>query len=279
MAPFSPALAVASSTAASQPFYQTNSRKLGGKVELLVFPFAILALLAGALIFFQLVKLLTNLAATTALGFAGVFFGFTLALLLDIKFITVSAAFLTYAFSIEGGRWGYYAAILSFYLFVVCSANIVVLMIETIRRTKLGAKLAILKPFSFDFDSLSEINKGLPDVLRMGVAFWGGLGLFIAFALLFFIASQWAPSSMFPGKRSSSLTFGESFGFALQMWCDAIPVVQTAANQQFSKLGASWDSWPSRVAMFVILTYQFLIYPAAFNFVAKLWEVIHAKHD
>lgn len=248
-------------------------------MEFLVFPFAVLALLVGAVVFFQLVKLLTHFAATTALGFVGVFFGFTVALLLDIKFITVSAAFLTYAYSVEGGRWGYYAAVLSFYLFVVCSANIVILMIETLRKTNWGKKADILKPFDFGFDSLGEINKGLPDVLRMGVAFWGGLGLFIAFALLFFVTSRWSPDGLFPGKQSLPLTFGQAFGFVLQTWLDAVPVVQTAAKQQFSTLSASWTTWPSRIAMFVVLAYQFLIYPAAFNFVAKMWEVIHIKHN
>lgn len=246
-------------------------------MEFIVFLFMFLALFAGIFIFFQFVRLLTYFASTTAFSFIGVFFGFTLAFLLDIKFITVSAAFLTYAFSVEGGQWGLYAAVLSFYLFVVCSANIVTLMTETIRRTSWGSQLAFLKLFDFNFDSLSKINKGLPDVLRMGVAFWGGICLFIAFTLLFYISTHWSPGSIFPGTRQTPLTLVESSNFALQMWLDAIPVVQTAAKQQFSTLATSWISWHSRVAMFIVLTYQFLIYPVVFNFFAKFWEIIHVK--
>ena len=125
-------------------------------MEFLVFPFAVLALLVGAVVFSQLVKLLTHFAATTALGFIRVLFGFTGALLLDIKFITVSATFLTYAFSVEGGRWGFYAAVLSFYLFVVCSANIVVLMIETLRKTNWGKKRRFLSPLTSDLTLLDK---------------------------------------------------------------------------------------------------------------------------
>lgn len=246
-------------------------------IEWIVVGFSVLALFIGAYIFFLLIKLIAHIATHTAFQAVSIFFGFTLAFLLDIKFVALATAFATYAYSVEHGRWGYYAAALSFYLFVVCSANIVALLAENIRKTKFGAKLRILKRFEFNFDALHEVNKGLPDVLRMGAAFFGALGLFISFSSIIFVLSNWFPSKLFPGQLTSPLSYSESFLYALQAWIDAIPVLNTAAKEAFSKLEPAWGNFASTIGMLIVLSYKFLIYPALYNFIIKLWDVTHTS--
>lgn len=247
-------------------------------LEWLVLPFSILALIVGTHIFVQLIQLFSFIATRTVFSVIGTLFGFTLAFLLDIKFVALAAGFSAYVFSVEEGLWVYCTAALSFYLFVVCSANIVILLVENLAKTKWGHNLRVLKPFRYDFDSLSKINEGLPDVLRMGIAFFGGAGLFIAFGILVFIYSYWFPTTMFPGQIKEALTLGESFRFALQSWVDVIPVISTAAEEQLSQLKPSWDTWASRGMMFILLAFQFMIYPAIYNFIVKLWEISHSNN-
>ncbi|WP_144233472.1 hypothetical protein [Oceanidesulfovibrio marinus] len=240
--------------------------------------FALVALIGAVLIFFQLIKLVGYIATHATFNIVGVFLGFALSLLLDIKLLTLAASFLTYVALVNGGYWKYYSIAFSAYLFLVCSFNIIVLMVENLKKTNFGKKISpILRPFEYDFDSLGEVDEKLPDIIRMGVAFWGGAGLYFGFTFLVLMLSQMISSGLLFGNAHLKLDFEKSFLFSLQSWADVIPVVATASAQQFSSLKVTWHTWPSKGLMLLTLAYQALIYPALYNFVVKLLESTHGE--
>ncbi|WP_412070170.1 hypothetical protein [Rubrivirga sp. IMCC43871] len=242
-------------------------------MKLVLFPLVLIALLAAAFVFFRLLKLAGYVAGSTALSIVPLVLSIFISLLLDVKFVALGSGFMSYIYSNEGGVWGFYGIVVSLYLFIMCSSLVVTLMVENLRKTRWGARARFLESFSFKFDKLEEVDERLPDMLRMGAAFWGGFGVFVSYSLIVFLLTNIYNVSFFETPMVDTLSYKQSVNLAIQNWCDAIPVVQTALRNQFSPLDVYWNSFGSGAMMFLTLAYQFLIWPALANFVIKGWEV------